>query len=98
MLASHSPHFLDLPGWSQIHLSRSGDAVKVTTVPDNVKSARTALAQDLGVTRGELLAGINAVLVVGGPARPARVAVTIRVRAQKRWESPSSVCSGPVTS
>lgn len=66
VLASHSPHFLDLHGWSQLHLWRSEDAVKVSPVRDNAKLARTTLAHDLGVTRGELLAGINAVLVVEG--------------------------------
>lgn len=66
VLASHSPHFLDLPGWSQLHLSRSDEAVGLSRVPDSGKVARTALAHDLGVTRGELLAGINAVLVVEG--------------------------------
>ncbi len=62
VIASHSAAFLDTPGWTTIHV-RSG---KVEAVPDEPASARSALARDLGLTRGELLAGIDHVLVVEG--------------------------------
>jgi hypothetical protein len=66
VLASHSPHFLDIPGWSQVHVQPGVDGAELAVVPHAAVSARTELAHQLGVNRGELLAGINAVLLVEG--------------------------------
>lgn len=62
VIASHSAAFLDIPGWTTVHV-RNGT---VDALSDEPTSARSALARDLGLTRGELLAGINHVLVVEG--------------------------------
>lgn len=62
VIASHSAAFLDTPGWTTVHV-RNG---KVEAVPDEPASARSALARDLGLTRGELLAGVDHVLIVEG--------------------------------
>lgn len=62
VVASHSPMFIDLDGWTTIHL-RDGSVQKVPALPSN---ARSDLARDLGLTRGELLAGITSLLIVEG--------------------------------
>lgn len=62
VVASHSPAFLDLPGW---HVLRVAEGT-VEPVQGLEAPAQTAVARDLGVTRGELLAGIAALLVVEG--------------------------------
>ena len=62
VIASHSAAFVDTPGWTTIHV-RDG---KVARVPQQSTPARSALARELGITRGDLLAGIDHVLVVEG--------------------------------
>jgi len=62
VLASHSATFLDVPGWKPLRVKAGG----VEEVEDLDAPARTAVARDLGATRGELLAGISALLVVEG--------------------------------
>lgn len=62
VVASHSAAFVDAPGWTTIHV-RNG---RVAPVPAQSAPARSALAQDLGMTRGDLLAGIDHILVVEG--------------------------------
>lgn len=66
VIASHSPHFLDLPGWSLVHVQRGDEGTRVDRLPAESGVARSALASQLGVNRGELLAGINGVLIVEG--------------------------------
>lgn len=62
IIASHSPTFLNLPGWAVLRvIDGQVEPVRGLDAP-----ARTLVAQDLGVTRGELLAGISALLVVEG--------------------------------
>lgn len=62
ILASHSATFLDVAGWKPLRVK----AGSVEEVDDLDAPARTAVARDLGATRGELLAGISALLVVEG--------------------------------
>lgn len=62
VVASHSPAFLNLPDW---HVLRVAEG-KAEPVEGLEAPAQTAVARDLGVTRGELLAGIAALLVVEG--------------------------------
>lgn len=66
VIASHSPHFLDLPTWSLVHVRLDAGTTQVEVLPDEVASPRAGLARELGVNRGDLLAGINAVLIVEG--------------------------------
>jgi len=66
VIASHSPHFLDLPDWSLVHVENLDGRATLRAVPAEGERARSALARDLGVNRGELLAGITAVLIVEG--------------------------------
>lgn len=67
VIASHSPHFLDLQGWSLVHVENVHGTTTLRPVPDEGERARASLARDLGVNRGELLAGIAGVLIVEGP-------------------------------
>jgi hypothetical protein len=67
VIATHSPHFLGLPDWTLTHLRREEGRVSLNQVSGSERKARSALARDLGYTRGELLAGINYLLVVEGP-------------------------------
>lgn len=66
IIASHSPHFLDLPDWSVVHIQPAEDGTLVEPVAEGAAVARSALAKQLGVNRGELLAGINGLLLVEG--------------------------------
>lgn len=66
VIASHSPYFLDLPGWSQVHVQRDPAGTRVVPNPTDSNDARSALATQLGMNRGELLAGISGVLLVEG--------------------------------
>lgn len=65
LIASHSAHFLDLPDWTQVHVERLGLETKLVPVPPSTQ-AQGDLARQLGVNRGELLAGIDALLLVEG--------------------------------
>ncbi|HET9873163.1 MAG TPA: AAA family ATPase [Propionibacteriaceae bacterium] len=67
VIASHSPQFLDLPTWSLVHVRPDErGAAQVEILPEEANSARSELAAQLGVGRGELLTNINTVLVVEG--------------------------------
>jgi energy-coupling factor transporter ATP-binding protein EcfA2 len=66
VVASHSPHFLDLPGWSLVHVQRTVDGTSVTRLSLDDTRARGVLAESLGVNRGELLAGMSYLLIVEG--------------------------------
>jgi energy-coupling factor transporter ATP-binding protein EcfA2 len=62
VIASHSPTFLDVPSWRPLHVAGG----RVFEVLDLEAPARTGIARDLGATRGDLLAGISALLIVEG--------------------------------
>ncbi|MGY2702565.1 AAA family ATPase [Nocardioides sp. HB32] len=62
VIASHSAAFVDRPDWRTVHV-RDG---RVHVVDDATAVVRSELARDLGITRGELLAGIAHILVVEG--------------------------------
>lgn len=66
VIASHSPAFLDLPGWAQVHVERLEGRTHLENMTAEANDARSALAEQLGVNRGELLAGINGLLLVEG--------------------------------
>ncbi len=66
VVASHSPHFLDLPGWSLVHVQRTVDGTNVARLSLDDTRARGGLAESLGVNRGELLAGMSYLLIVEG--------------------------------
>ena len=67
MVASHSPHLVDLPGWSLVHVHRgAGRTTSVTLLSLDDDQSRVALAASLGINRGELLAGIGYLLIVEG--------------------------------
>jgi hypothetical protein len=66
VLASHSPHFLDLPGWSLVHAQRTSEGVTFSRLQLGDLHARRALAGQMGLTRGELLTRVNLLLVVEG--------------------------------
>ena len=66
VIASHSPHFLDLPSWSQVHVQRSAEGTTLVPIAPDSNLARSALAAQLGINRGELLAGITGILLVEG--------------------------------
>lgn len=63
VLATHSPAFLEFPEWQTVHISNGH--LTVVTPMDDINRHR--LSQDLGLTLGELLAGVATVLVVEGP-------------------------------
>ncbi|MEU8002187.1 AAA family ATPase [Catellatospora sp. NPDC049111] len=66
VIASHSPVFLDLPGWTRVHVSAVNGRARVETIGSRAVTAQSALAKQLGVNRGELLAGISGLLFVEG--------------------------------
>ncbi|MDX6309448.1 MAG: hypothetical protein QOI06_2494 [Nocardioidaceae bacterium] len=66
VVASHSPHFLDLAGWSLVHVQRTADGTSVAQLSLDDTRARGVLAESLGVNRGELLAGVSYLLIVEG--------------------------------
>ena len=66
VIASHSPQFLDLPGWKQIHVVREEGQSTVQVLWEKDSGARSILARQLGINRGELLAGVDALLIVEG--------------------------------
>lgn len=66
VLATHSPQFLDLPGWQLVHLQRTPDGSTLSPLHTADLDARRALAHQLGLTRGELLARLTALLIVEG--------------------------------
>lgn len=66
VIASHSPIFLDLPGWTQVHVSALNGRARVESLGPHAVTAQSALAKQLGVNRGELLAGISGLLIVEG--------------------------------
>jgi len=66
VIASHSAHFLELPDWTTIHVRRGPNGATVEALPEDWGGAQSLLAKEMGLNRGELLAGINAVLVVEG--------------------------------
>jgi energy-coupling factor transporter ATP-binding protein EcfA2 len=66
VVASHSPHFLDLPDWSLVHVQRGSEGTSVTQLSLDDTQARGDLAESLGVNRGELLAGMSYLLIVEG--------------------------------
>lgn len=66
VIASHSPYFLDLDGWLLAHVQRDVDGSSVAVVDRSAVDASSALAAELGLSRGELLAGVAYVLIVEG--------------------------------
>ncbi|WP_433317950.1 AAA family ATPase [Micromonospora chersina] len=66
MISSHSPIFLDMPGYVQAHVDNSEGLSRIDVLGSADVKARDALAQQLGITGGELFAGIGALLIVEG--------------------------------
>jgi predicted ATPase len=66
LIATHSPQFLDMPGWDLVHLQRTPEGTTLSPLQPADLDARKALAAQLGLTRGELLARVNYILVVEG--------------------------------
>lgn len=62
VVASHSPTFVDRPGWQTVHVRDGG----VNAVDRETDVVRTALARDLGITTGELFSTLDHLLVVEG--------------------------------
>ncbi|MBQ0905485.1 AAA family ATPase [Micromonospora sp. U21] len=66
VLASHSPHFLDLPDWQLVHVQRTPEGTTLSPLVASDLDARKALAGQMGLTRGELLTRVSFLLVVEG--------------------------------
>ena len=66
ILATHSPQFLDLPGWQLVHLQRTPEGTTLSPLEPSDLDARRALAEQMGFTRGELLARLTFLLIVEG--------------------------------
>lgn len=66
LIASHSPYFLDLDGWQLAHVHRVDGGSSISVVDRSAVDAASALASDLGFSRGELLAGVCYTLIVEG--------------------------------
>lgn len=68
LVASHHPRFLYWPGWTPYHLRRSVKTGHVTvgTYDPAQRNRRIQVAEDLGLTHPETLAGARALLLVEG--------------------------------
>lgn len=66
ILASHSPYFLDLPGWQLLHVQRTPEGTTVSALTDSDLAIRNALAGQMGWTHGELFARTSLLLIVEG--------------------------------
>ncbi|MEU5529303.1 AAA family ATPase [Micromonospora chersina] len=66
VLASHSPHFLDLPGWRLVHVQRTPEGTTLSPLSPSDLHSRKALAGQMGLNRGELLTRVSFLLVVEG--------------------------------
>lgn len=66
VVATHSPQFLDLPGWRLVHLQRTPEGSTLSPLEPSDLDARKALAEQMGFTRGELLARLTFLLIVEG--------------------------------
>ncbi|WP_158566456.1 AAA family ATPase [Micromonospora craterilacus] len=66
VLASHSPHFLDLPDWRLVHVQRTPEGTTLSRLAASDLDARKALAGQMGLTRGELLTRVSFLLIVEG--------------------------------
>ncbi|EYR63519.1 hypothetical protein N866_20140 [Actinotalea ferrariae CF5-4] len=66
LIATHSPQFLDLPGWALAHLQSTPEGSTLSPLAPQDLDARGALAGEMGFTRGELLARITCLLIVEG--------------------------------
>jgi energy-coupling factor transporter ATP-binding protein EcfA2 len=66
ILASHSPYFLDLPGWQLLHVQRTPEGTTVSALTDSDLDVRKSLAGQMGWTHGELLTRMSLLLIVEG--------------------------------
>jgi hypothetical protein len=66
VISSHSPHFLGMPGYAQAHVDSTEGYSHIDVLGPGDVQARDALARQLGITNGELFAGIGALLIVEG--------------------------------
>jgi len=66
VVASHSPHFLSTSGWGLMHVQRTPEGTTISPLTEADLRARTKLAADLGLSRGELLTRVSYLLIVEG--------------------------------
>jgi len=66
ILASHSPQFLDLPGWQLLHVQPTPEGTTVSALTDSDLDVRNTLAGQMGWTRGELFTRMSLLLIVEG--------------------------------
>ncbi|MET7969776.1 AAA family ATPase [Micromonospora sp. NPDC005305] len=66
VLASHSPHFLDLPAWRLVHVQHTPEGTTMSALAAADLDARKALAGQMGLSRGELLTRVSLLLIVEG--------------------------------
>lgn len=58
VITSHGPHFLGVPGWRLVHAQTTAEGSTLSVLSPEDLDARKALAGQMGLTRGELLAHI----------------------------------------
>lgn len=63
---SHSPYFLGLDGWLLIHAQALVEGTTLKALSSADLTARSALATEMGLGHGELLASVGYVLIVEG--------------------------------
>ncbi len=66
VVASHSPHFLGRPHWGLVRVQGTPEGATISPLTEADLHARTQLAVDLGLTRGELLTRVAYLLIVEG--------------------------------
>ncbi|MFI6265306.1 AAA family ATPase [Micromonospora sp. NPDC051006] len=66
VVASHSPHFLELTSWQVIHVLRRNGATILSPLAPGDLQVGSAFARDLGLSRGELFTAISLILIVEG--------------------------------
>lgn len=66
VIATHSHYFLGHPDWAYVHVSRTPEGVVARPLTPGDLTAGGQVAAAMGLTRGELLAGRQLILVVEG--------------------------------
>ncbi len=66
VVATHSHLFLGQPGWTHLHLSKTAEGTVAAEFDVAGLDRTDAITQEMGLTRGELLAFVRYVLVVEG--------------------------------
>ncbi|PVU84421.1 hypothetical protein DDP54_00805 (plasmid) [Cellulomonas sp. WB94] len=66
LIVSHSPYFLELEGWLLVHAQALSEGTTLRALSASDLTARSALAGEMGLGHGELLASTGYVLIVEG--------------------------------